>query len=173
MNINTIENPGASPEAIQHHYDVSNDFYQLWLDSTMTYSGALWEENNTLEAAQICKIDFHIQQARARNAQRVLDVGCGWGSILERLVKVNNVQYAVGLTLSQSQAAWVASLGQPRIEVRVENWLDHVPVAPYDAIISIGAFEHFAKPTLSNEQKVESYRSFFRSCHAWLKPGGW
>jgi len=168
-----INSRGASLEAIQHHYDVGNDFYRPWLGDTYTYSCALWEEDDTLESAQLRKIDFHVAQARAAHAERVLDVGCGWGTTLKRLVEVHGVKHAVGLTLSQSQADWVASLAQPQIEVRVENWLDHSPDALYDAIISIGAFEHFAKPGLSHTQKIESYQTFFKSCREWLRPDGW
>ncbi|HXI25208.1 MAG TPA: cyclopropane-fatty-acyl-phospholipid synthase family protein [Pyrinomonadaceae bacterium] len=167
-----VDNPGASLEAIQYHYDVGNDFYLLWLGGTRAYSCALWEDGDTLDAAQLRKIDFHIEQARAAHAGRVLDLGCGWGSTLTRLVETHGVRHAVGLTLSQAQANWVASLKQPRIEIRVENWLDHSPTDAYDAIISIGAFEHFAKPTLSQAEKVEGYRNFFRRCRRWLKPGG-
>ena len=61
MTILTRHNSGASAAAIQHHYDVSNDFYRLWLDPTLTYSSALWEPGDTLDAAQIRKIDFHIK----------------------------------------------------------------------------------------------------------------
>ncbi len=173
MNAVKTPNPGTSAKAIQYHYDVGNDFYRLWLDSTNTYSSALWEENDTLESAQLRKIDFHINQARARGAKRVLDVGCGWGATLKRLVEMHNVGYAVGLTLSNAQAEWIASFNHPQIEVKVESWSDHYSQEPYDAIISIGAFEHFAKPDLSNAQKVDSYRTFFQRCHEWLKPGGW
>ena len=137
---------GASPEAIRQHYDVSNDFYQLWLDPTLTYSGAMWEEGDDLEAAQIRKIDYHIEQARAPGTGRVLEIGCGWGSTLRRLVNVHGVRKAIGLTLSQAQRDWLNNtLDDPRIEVRLENWFDHEPEAPYDAIISIAAFEAFAK----------------------------
>jgi len=166
------DNPGASREAIQYHYDVGNDFYRLWLGATCTYSCALWEEGDTLDSAQLRKIDFHVEQARAARSGRVLDLGCGWGSALERLVGAHGVGHAVGLTLSQAQADRIASLNDPRIEVRVENWLDHFPAGSYDAIISVGAFEHFAKATLSPPDKMEGYRNFFRSCHGWLKPGG-
>jgi cyclopropane-fatty-acyl-phospholipid synthase len=166
-------NPGASPEAIKYHYDIGNDFYRLWLDSTLTYSGALWEEGDTLESAQLRKIDFHIKQARAHGAKRVLDVGCGWGSVLRRLVDVHGVEHAVGLTLSAEQAQWISAFNDPRLEVRLESWSDHVPDAPYDAIISLGAFEHFAQLASSGTEKIEGYRAFFSRCHAWLKPGGW
>ncbi|NNL64829.1 MAG: class I SAM-dependent methyltransferase [Myxococcales bacterium] len=164
---------GASSKAIRHHYDAGNDFYRLWLDETMTYSGALYErDDESLETAQLRKIDFHVAQARAADAQRVLDVGCGWGSVLRRLVETHGVGHAVGLTLSQAQADWVAKRSDPRIEVRVESWADHEPAEPYDAIISLGAMEHFAKPEISVEEKIQAYRTFFERCHAWLVPGG-
>lgn len=163
---------GASPEAIQNHYDVGNAFYRLWLDRTSTYSCALWEAGDDLDAAQLRKLDFHIEQAGANGAKRVLDVGCGWGSLLARLTSVHGVSDAVGLTLSQEQADWVRSLELPGVEVRLENWQDHQPVAPYDAIVSIGAFEHFARLGVSEKEKVAGYRSFFEQCHRWLTPGG-
>src|SRR5665213_541122 len=99
--------PGASREAIQAHYDVSEDFFRLWLGPEMVYSAALFEDGDDLATAQMRKLDHHIDAAGARGAARVLDVGCGWGAMLRRLVKTADVKEAVGLTLSASQAAWV------------------------------------------------------------------
>ncbi|ABE47182.1 SAM-dependent methyltransferase [Polaromonas sp. JS666] len=161
---------GASAEAIQNHYDVGNDFYRLWLDRTGTYSCALWEAGDDLETAQLRKLDFHIYQARASQAARVLDIGCGWGSMLGRLSGEHAVQQSVGLTLSQEQADWVVALGLPHVDVRLESWQDHQPSAPYHAIVSIGAFEHFARLGTSEEEKIADYRKFFERCHTWLKP---
>jgi cyclopropane-fatty-acyl-phospholipid synthase len=163
---------GASPEAIQRHYDVGNDFYRLWLDNSMSYSCALWEKaGESLETAQVRKIDYHIAQAGAAGAARVLDVGCGWGAVLKRLTAIHGAGRAVGLTLSREQEQWAVSTPDPLIEVRRESWMDHVPTAPYDAIISIGAFEHFARPEWTPEQQTSAYRRFFTSCHKWLRPG--
>jgi len=170
------DTPGASSGAIRHHYDAGNDFYRLWLDETLTYSGAMYEadeSDETLESAQLRKIEFHIDQARARGAGRVLDVGCGWGSVLERLVSHHGVREAVGLTLSEAQAKWISSHCSPGVRVRLEAWTDHRPDEPYDAIISLGAMEHFAKPELSVSERVDAYREFFSRCHEWLVPGGW
>jgi cyclopropane-fatty-acyl-phospholipid synthase len=167
---------GASKQAIGHHYDAGNDFYATWLDETMTYSGALYDPDDpseALESAQIRKNDFHVRQAHAAGASRVLDVGCGWGSLLDRLVRVHGVERAVGLTLSDAQAEWIRKHADSSVEVRVEGWADHQPEAPYDAVISIGAMEHFAKPEISIAERIEAYRSFFAHCHEWLKPGGW
>jgi cyclopropane-fatty-acyl-phospholipid synthase len=176
--INDVQNKtfGASPEAIQYHYDLSNEFYRLWLDGSLMYSAALWDENvpnDSLEAAQLRKIDYHIHQAKAAQSGRVLDVGCGWGGLLKRLVEVYSVKQAVGLTLSPAQAEWIKSFQHPQIQVSVESWADHNPAEPYDAIISIGAFEHFATLEMSSVQKVQGYRAFFRRCQEFLKPGGW
>lgn len=172
MSAVNVKNPGASPEAIQSHYDVGNEFYSLWLDPTLSYSGAMWEPGDTLETAQLRKLDFHIEQAAARGAERVLDVGCGWGGVLKRLVTVHGVKKAVGLTLSKAQAEWVAALDHPNVEVRVESWSEHQPEGPYDAIISIGAFEHFARLDSTDAERVEGYRAFFSRCSEWLRPGG-
>src|SRR4030088_3614984 len=107
---------GPSPEAIQRHYDVGNDFYRLWLDDSMSYSCALWDgSDDSLQAAQMRKIDYHIAQAQAAGAGRVLDVGCGWGAVLKRLTTVYGVGQAVGLTLSREQEEWAVSTPDPRI----------------------------------------------------------
>ena len=92
---------------------------------------------------------------------------CSAGSSTRRSVK-----HAVGLTLSSSQAAFVRERAGPEIEVREESWRDHKPDAPYDAIISVGAFEHFARPGLSPEEKLAAYRAFFGFCRDSLKTGG-
>lgn len=166
--------PGASAAAIQYHYDVGDDFYQLWLDETRTYSCALWENDaESLEVAQSRKLDYHAAQARARGADKVLDIGCGWGSLGSRLLHEHGVKQVVGLTLSASQKAYIERQGWSGFEVTLENWYDHTPQGTYDAIISIGAFEHFAKPDQSEAEKLAGYREFFRRCHRWLKPGGW
>ena len=163
---------GASADAIQHHYDLGNEFFRLWLDESLTYSCALWEEGDRLEDAQRRKLDYLIEGARAAGARRVLDVGCGWGSLAERLTRHHGVERVVGLTLSEAQAEHVAAAGHPGVEVRVENWIDHVPDEPYDAIISIGAFEHFAAFGLPRDERVAGYRRFFRRCREMLVPGG-
>jgi len=172
----TSKNLGATGQAIRHHYDAGNDFYRLWLDESLTYSGAMYgggDPEESLGSAPTRKLDFHIEQAHAGSAERVLDVGCGWGSVLRRLVETYGVSRAVGLTLSEAQAKWIAASPDHRVSVLVESWADHHPERPYDAIISLGAMEHFAKSEISVAEKIASYRAFFTRCHEWLKPGGW
>lgn len=162
---------GASATAIRAHYDVGDDFYRLWLDSSMTYSCGLWNGCSSLEEAQQNKLEFHIEKARASGCSRVLDVGCGWGSLIERLIVSHGVRHVVGLTLSPSQAKHIKSR-IPGAEVRLESWRDHKPSGLYDAVISIGAMEHFVRPEDSRETRIKVYREFFESCRDWLRPEG-
>jgi len=164
-----VSSSSAAAAAIRRHYDVGNDFYRLWLDRSLTYSCAMPAgPDDTLEAAQERKLRFHLDAIGAERASSVLDVGCGWGSILERLDGTRGV----GLTLSDEQAAFVRSRDHPGIEVRVENWLHHEPEGRYDGIVSIGAFEHFARPDEPAAEKVGVYREFLTRCRGWLTDGG-
>jgi cyclopropane-fatty-acyl-phospholipid synthase len=164
---------GAGSGAIRHHYDIGNDVWQVWLDPTMSYSCAMWEDPaDDLESAQRRKLAFHTAQARAAGAERVLDIGCGWGAQLTHLVDTQGVKSAVGLTLSDAQAEYLRDRAPSNVEVLVRSWSDYEPAEPFDAIISVGAFEHFARQGLSAEEQVEAYRRFFSACRNWLKPGG-
>lgn len=164
---------GGSSEGIRAHYDVGNEFWPLVLGSTLAYSCAMWTRpEESLDEAQQTKLNWHISASGALEASRVLDVGCGWGSILRPLSQTASAPEMVGLTLSDAQAKWLSADPLPRCEVRVENWAVHRPTAPYDSIISIGAFEHFAHPGLTSQGKIEVYRDFFQRCLEWLNPGG-
>jgi cyclopropane-fatty-acyl-phospholipid synthase len=152
---------------------VSEDFFRLWLGPELVYSAALFaDQNDDLATAQTRKLDHHIDAAQARGAKRVLDIGCGWGAMLRRLVGTAGVGEAVGLTLSASQAEWIRRTPVPGVTVREESWREHRPPAPYDAIISIGAFEHFARPGLSQTEKLAAYCEFFEFCRGALKENG-
>lgn len=165
---------GASAAAIRSHYDVGNEFYRLWLDDNMTYSCAIWEqESDTLESAQDRKLEYHIQAARAAGRPNVLEIGCGWGGLLNKLVNQHRCEHAVGLTLSQAQADWVNRMNMPNVEVRVESWQDHSPTNTYDAIVSIAATAHFLRPENSENERIAIMRQFFSRCHAWLDSGGY
>lgn len=178
---------GASPSEIQAHYDVSNDFYQLWLDPQLIYSAALWNETEpeaSLEQAQSQKLAYHLQQAQAHKAEYVLDIGCGWGALLSEVLKQPNIKQAVGLTLSQAQKDYFEAQtnlqptpqapeqAEVQAEVRLESWENYQPTGPLDAVISIGAFEHFARPGMSASEKHAAYTAFFQRVAEWLRPEG-
>lgn len=163
---------GASAEAIRHHYDVSDQFYALWLDESMTYSCALWDgDGDCLSAAQQRKIDHLKTLAGVGAGDRVLDIGCGWGSAMQRLVAEHGAGQVTGLTLSETQARHIEGLADPRLEVRLQDWADFTAGEPYDAAISVGAMEHFVKFGWDRARKVAVYRRFFEKCHESLKPG--
>jgi cyclopropane-fatty-acyl-phospholipid synthase len=165
---------GASVQALEYHYDLGNEFYRLWLDESLSYTSALYEDpNDTLEQAQSRKIDYHYGQTFIEGAERILDVGCGWGGQLQRATERFGVKHAVGLTLNRPHIEWIAQFGNPRIEIRLENWRDHEPETPYDRIYAWGVLEHAARPGISDADKRAVYAHFFELCHRWLKPGGW
>jgi cyclopropane-fatty-acyl-phospholipid synthase len=173
--VQSLATRGGSAAAIQHHYDVSNEFYALWLDPSLTYSCGFWDEPNlddNLEQSQQKKIDWHLNASGATNGNRLLDIGCGWGALMRRHVSIAPDRQATGLTLSHNQYQHICSLNIPNIKVCEESWIVHQPTTTYEAIVSIGAFEHFAQPGATSEEKVSVYREFFSRCQQWLKPKG-
>ena len=166
---------GGTEAAIQHHYDVSDAFYALWLDETLTYSCGLWHEGDDpddLLAAQRRKLDYHLHAAGISRARHVLDIGCGWGSLLEQALTYAQVETATGLTLSEAQFQHIAARARAGMRIRKESWTSHQPVNKYDSIVCIGAFEHFASPGDSTAEKIGLYREFFQKCRSWLNPKG-
>jgi cyclopropane-fatty-acyl-phospholipid synthase len=141
----------------------------------MTYSSGLWTEGDDpddREAALERKIDRFAARVLGPPGARVLDVGCGWGGTLRRLAARHAVREAVGLTVSPAQRDHLAAHPVPGAEIRLERWEDHEPDRPYDAILSFGAFEHFARDGSSGPERVAAYRAFFARCFDWLVPGG-
>jgi cyclopropane-fatty-acyl-phospholipid synthase len=132
--------------AVRHHYDVSNELFKLFLDESMTYSCAIFSRGaSTLEEAQREKLDLVCRKLALKEGERVLDVGCGWGSFVLHAAREYGVR-AVGITLSPSQAELarerVAQAGMSeQIEIRVEDYRD-LRGERFDAIASIGMVEH-------------------------------
>jgi cyclopropane-fatty-acyl-phospholipid synthase len=152
-------------ERVQAHYDLSDAFFKLFLDPSMTYSCAYFERDGmTLAEAQRAKIDLALGKLDLRPGMRLLDIGCGWGATLRRAVEHWSAR-AVGLTLSRNQHAHVqralADLPDGSAEVRLRGWEQFDE--PVDRIVSIGAFEHF---------RVERYAAFFQRCRDLLPPDG-
>ncbi|MER6752157.1 MULTISPECIES: cyclopropane-fatty-acyl-phospholipid synthase family protein [Streptomyces] len=155
--------------AISHHYDVGNDFYELVLGPSMVYSCGYWPApppRGTLEQAQHDKLELVARKLALEPGRRLLDVGCGWGSMAVHAARDHGVG-VVGVTLSQEQAAYarkrVADEGlTDRIEIRVQDYRD-VTDGPYDAISSIGMAEHVGS---------RRYLEYATALHRLLKPGG-
>ncbi|WP_344376754.1 cyclopropane-fatty-acyl-phospholipid synthase family protein, partial [Streptomyces mauvecolor] len=154
-------------EAISHHYDVGNDFYALVLGPSMVYSCAYWESPEaTLEDAQRDKLDLVCRKLALKEGDRLLDVGCGWGSMAIHAAREYGAR-VVGITLSREQAAFarkrIAEEGlTDRIEIRVQDYRD-VKDGPFDAISSIGMAEHVGSVR---------YAEYAGILHALLKDGG-
>ena len=148
-------------ENVQAHYDLSDEFFRLWLDPTQTYSCAYFERDDmTLEEAQLAKIDLALGKLGLQPGMTLLDVGCGWGSTMMRAIEKYDVN-VVGLTLRENQKAHVekrlrASSDSPRSKrVLLQGWEQFDE--PVDRIVSIGAFEHFG---------FDRYDDFFKMAYA-------
>ncbi|MER5929682.1 cyclopropane-fatty-acyl-phospholipid synthase family protein [Streptomyces sp. NPDC002054] len=153
-------------QAIRHHYDVGNEFYQLVLGPSMVYSCAFWQPGGTLEQAQHDKLDLVCRKLALAEGDRLLDVGCGWGSMALHAARAYGAK-VTGVTLSREQALYarkrVAEEGlADRVEIRVQDYRD-VKDGPYDAISSIGMAEHVG---------TDRYREYAGLLHALLRPGG-
>jgi cyclopropane-fatty-acyl-phospholipid synthase len=134
-------------EAIQHHYDVSNEFYQLWLDPRMVYSCAYFrDEADSLEQAQVQKLDHLCRKLLLRPGERFLDIGCGWGALVMHAVKNYGV-VATGITLSENQKRLaderIKQAGlQDRCRVLLQDYRDVPGEGIFDKVASVGMFEH-------------------------------
>jgi len=167
MQLNSLANSRSN---VAHHYDVSNDFYRLWLDEDMQYSCAYWSEaDDSLERAQLAKKAHIAAKLALQPGQKVLDIGCGWGGTALYLNRVAGVE-VLGITLSEEQL----KLARERAEaagvsdkVRFEL-LDYRVLAKrapgyFDRIVSVGMFEHVGVP---------QFDTFFRACANLLKDDG-
>jgi cyclopropane-fatty-acyl-phospholipid synthase len=154
--------------AISHHYDVSNDFYALWLDRQRVYSCAYFRKpDDSLDLAQEQKIDHICRKLNLRSGERLLDIGCGWGALIFRAAEKYGV-HATGITLSKQQFAYVqeqirARNVADRCEVRLLDYRDVPETGGYDKIASVGMFEHVGKKKLPG---------YFEKIYDLLKPGG-
>jgi cyclopropane-fatty-acyl-phospholipid synthase len=153
--------------AVRHHYDAGNDFFALFLDRSMTYSCAYFAGGaQTLEEAQEAKLELVCKKLGLREGERVLDVGCGWGSFVIHAATRHGV-HAVGITLSENQAQLARERAREagvadRVQFRVADYRE-VSDGPFDAIASIGMVEHVG------EEQIDVYA---RRLFNLLRPGG-
>lgn len=169
----TDSNSGASQEAIEFHYDMPAEFFSLWLGQSMTYTAARFSrEGMTLDEAQLDKINYHLDAAAVREGSRMLDIGCGWGTLLKSAVELRGAASAHGLTLSPLQQQFIAKLGKPNVTASLQSYEHFEPDEAFDSIVSVGAFEHFVKPEMNREERQETYGELFRRCRAWMTPQG-
>lgn len=156
----------GSRRNIEAHYDLGNDFYRQWLDPSMLYSSAIWnEETETLEAAQALKLQRIRDRLRLEGGDAVLEIGCGWGALAADLAVTSDAR-VTGITLSPSQLAWAqdvaAKTGKAgHIDLRLQDYRD--VGGQYDRIVSIEMFEAVG------EAYWPVYFDTIRRC---LKPGG-
>ncbi len=159
--------PRSDREAIAYHYDVSNAFYQAWLDPRMVYSCAYFEHGDeSLEQAQLKKIDHILTKLQLQPGQRLLDIGCGWGALVIRAAERFGAR-CTGITLSQRQhelaSERVRAAGlQDRVEIRLQDYRE--VQGTFDRITSVGMFEHVG---------LDHLEAYFTRLHTLLAEDGW
>jgi cyclopropane-fatty-acyl-phospholipid synthase len=143
------------------HYDLGNDFYEAMLDPRMTYTCAYWQYANDLAEAQEAKLEMVCRKIRLQPGMRVLDIGCGWGSFMAYAAEKYDVE-CVGVTISQEQTNWARKRYKHLpLEFRLQDYREINE--PFDAIVSIGMFEHVGR---------KNHRAFFDVAHRCLKDEG-
>jgi len=156
----------ASRKNVEHHYDLSNDFYKLFLDDDMQYSCAYFERPDmTLEEAQLAKKRHIASKLNLKPGQRVLDIGCGWGGMSMYLAENFDV-HVTGVTLSKEQQALAQERLKERglegkVDIRLQDYREQV--GPFDRIVSVGMFEHVGIP---------HYLEFFEKSYELLADDG-
>jgi len=145
----------------ERHYDIGNDLYRAMLDERLTYTCGYWEQATTLEAAQEAKLDLICRKLDLQPGQRVLDIGCGWGSFAKFAAERYGVQ-VVGITISREQAKLAQELcGDLPVEIRVQDY--RAVKERYDHIVSVGMFEHVGH---------KNYREYMQVAARCLKQDG-
>ena len=155
-------------QAVTYHYDLSNEFYSLWLDRNMVYSCAYFQTpEDDLDAAQEQKLDYICHKLRLKSGERLLDIGCGWGGLITHAARNYGVR-ALGITLSKHQLEFARrrieqeGLGE-RCEVRLLDYRQLDEPGAYDKLVSVGMVEHVG------EAKLPEY---FECTFRLLRPGG-
>jgi len=163
---------GSTQTEVEVSYDVSNEFFRLWLDERMNYTCGLFEGTDNLEEAQLKKLAWLHDAAHVTRDMAVLDIGCGWGANVEYLAVDRGVREVHGITLSRRQKAEIDRRKIPGVTASVCSYVDYKPTTRFDAIISICMMEHICSPEEARAGKsIEMYRNYFKLAHQWTKPG--
>ncbi len=164
----------SNQKDIQVAYDVSNEFFRLWLDDRMHYTCAVYEnDSDTLEQAQINKSRVLYEFAEMTPDKLILDIGCGWGANVEYLAK-RGVKRTHGITLSPAQHEEIMARKLPGVTTWCVDYRDFKPTEKYDALVSIEMIDHLCSPKQATEGlAVEIYREYFKACASWVKPGAY
>ncbi len=167
--LSTSLNPKIQGENVRAHYDIGNDFYELWLDETMSYScGYFAKPETTLFEAQVGKVDHILEKLHLKEGMKLLDIGCGWGFLLKRAAARYGVK-GVGITLSEEQHGKLCDeIRQEHLQGKLEvHLMDYRDLAKcgmrFDRVVSVGMLEHVGRG---------NYDTFLESVDRVLKPGG-
>ena len=164
----TEHSPERDRKAVSFHYDVSDEFFQLFLDREMLYScGYFRDASDSLDVAQVAKMDHLCRKLRLRAGQRLLDIGCGWGGLALFAARNYNVR-VLGVTLSRNQASFagrrVVETGlQGTVAIELKDYRDVAGCGEFDAVVSVGMAEHVGR---------ENLPAYFAKAARLLKPGG-
>ena len=166
---------GSSKQDGEGSYDVSNEFFRLWLDERMNYTCAVYETpDQSLEAAQLNKLKILLDFAKVTPDKKVLDIGCGWGACVEYLVSARGVKKAVGVTLSTEQAKEVNARKIPGVEVIGADFREFSYPEKFDSLISICMIDHLCSPEEARPGKaIDIYRAYFKKCWELTNKGAW
>ena len=162
----------STQQEIDLSYSVSNDFFKLWLDENMHYTCAVYEsEDQSLEVAQENKARILYDFAEMDATKTILDIGCGWGSMLDYAVR-RGCKAAHGITLSTEQANWCWERKLPNTEIIIEDYALYNPAEKYDALVSIEMIDHLCSPAQARKGlAIELYRAYFNKLATWVEPG--
>ncbi|MFT8350489.1 class I SAM-dependent methyltransferase [Clostridium saccharoperbutylacetonicum] len=165
----TSSSPKNQKSEVQSHYDIGNNFYYLWLDDTMTYScGYFKSDNDSLHDAQINKINHSLKKLNLKEGMSLLDIGCGWGSLLIEAAKKYKV-HGLGITLSEEQFKKCNERIKEEklenlLEVKLMDYRDLIKSGrAFDRVVSVGMLEHVGR---------ENYDLFIKNVDGVLKPEG-
>ena len=162
----------STQQEIDVSYSVSNEFFKLWLDDNMHYTSAYYSRPDmTLEEAQEEKLERLYNFAELDDTKTVLDIGCGWGSAIDCVVR-RGIKRADGITLSTEQLAWCKERNLPKSDFILCDYALYEPKEKYDGLISIEMIDHLCSPAQAREGKaVAIYREYFNKLAEWVEPG--